>query len=129
MHTVRTQLDHFQRVIPQIGDMFTVYAVDFPAMGWSTSSRAPATRNGLRAAVVRVVDELDLSDLTLAGESLAATLALTASVDLGERVRRVVGFNYDYADQYLDELARVGRRRIQSCCPRRANDTRASACP
>jgi pimeloyl-ACP methyl ester carboxylesterase len=99
MHTVRTQLDHFQRVIPQISDTFTVYAVDFPGMGWSdivpgASYEEPA----LRAAVVRVVDELDLSDLTLAGESLGATLALTASVDLGERVRRVVAFNaYDYA--------------------------------
>ena len=99
MHTVRTQLDHFQRVIPQISDAFTVYAVDFPGMGWSdivpgASYEEPA----LRAAVVRVVDELDLSDLTLAGESMGATLALTASVDLGERVRRVVAFNaYDFA--------------------------------
>jgi pimeloyl-ACP methyl ester carboxylesterase len=29
----------------------------------------------------------------LAGESMGATLALTASVDLGERVRRLVAFN------------------------------------
>jgi hypothetical protein len=35
MHTVRTQLDHFQRVIPLITDAFTVYAIDFPGMGWS----------------------------------------------------------------------------------------------
>jgi pimeloyl-ACP methyl ester carboxylesterase len=100
MHTVRTQLDHFQLVIPQITDAFTVYAVDFPGMGWSdivpgASYEEPA----LRAAVVRVVEELDFSDLTLAGESMGATLALTASVDLGERVRRVVAFNtYDFAD-------------------------------
>jgi pimeloyl-ACP methyl ester carboxylesterase len=100
LHTVRTQLDHFQLVIPQITDAFTVYAVDFPGMGWSdivpgASYQEPA----LRAAIVRVVEELDLSDLTLAGESMGATVALTASVDLGERVRRVVAFNtYDFAD-------------------------------
>ena len=35
MHTVRTQLDHFQFVIPQITEAFTVYALDFPGMGWS----------------------------------------------------------------------------------------------
>ena len=99
MHTVRTQLDHFQLVIPWITDAFTVYAVDFPGMGWSdivpgASYEEPA----LRAAIVRVVEELGLSDLTLAGESMGATLALTASVDLGERVRRVVAFNtYDFA--------------------------------
>jgi pimeloyl-ACP methyl ester carboxylesterase len=100
MHTVRTQLDHFQLVIPPITDVFTVYAVDFPGMGWSdivpgASYEEPA----LRAAVVRFVKELGLSDLTLAGESMGATLALTASVELGDRVRRVVAFNtYDFAD-------------------------------
>jgi pimeloyl-ACP methyl ester carboxylesterase len=67
MHTVRTQLDHFQLVIPQITDRFTFYAVDFPGMGWSeivpgASYEEPA----LRAAVVRVVEELDFSDFTLA---------------------------------------------------------------
>jgi pimeloyl-ACP methyl ester carboxylesterase len=100
MHTVRTQLDHFQRVVPLITDAYTVYAVDFPGMGWSdivpgASYEEPA----LRAAVVRVVEDLDLSDLTLAGESMGATLSLTASVDLGDRVRRIVAFNtYDFDD-------------------------------
>jgi pimeloyl-ACP methyl ester carboxylesterase len=99
MHTVRTQLDHFQLVIPKLTDAFTVYAVDFPGMGWSdivpsASYEEPA----LRGAIVRVVEQFDLSDLTLAGESIGATIALTASVDLGERVRRVVAFNtYDFA--------------------------------
>jgi pimeloyl-ACP methyl ester carboxylesterase len=77
-----------------------VYAVDFPGMGWSdivpgASYEEPA----LRAAIVRVVEELELSELTLAGESIGATIALTASIDLGDRVRRVVAFNtYDFAD-------------------------------
>jgi pimeloyl-ACP methyl ester carboxylesterase len=99
MHTVRTQLDHFQFVIPRVSDAFTIYALDFPGMGWSdivpgASYEEPA----LRAAAVRVVEELDLSDLTLAGESMGATLALTVSVDLGERLRRIVAFNaYDFA--------------------------------
>jgi pimeloyl-ACP methyl ester carboxylesterase len=100
MHTVRTQLDHFQLVIPQITDTFTVYAVDFPGMGWSDIvPGASYEEASLRAAIVRVVEELGLSDLTLAGESMGATLALTASVDLGDRVRRIVAFNtYDFAD-------------------------------
>jgi pimeloyl-ACP methyl ester carboxylesterase len=100
LHTVRTQLDHFQLVIPQITDAFTVYAVDFPGMGWSDIvPGATYDEPALRAAVVRIVEELDLSELTLAGESMGATLALTASVELGERVHRVVAFNtYDFAD-------------------------------
>jgi pimeloyl-ACP methyl ester carboxylesterase len=111
MHTARTQLDHFQLVVPRISDAFTVYALDFPGMGWSdivpgASYEEPA----LRAAAVRVVEELDLSDLTLAGESMGATVALTASLDLGDRVRRIVAFNaYDYADgvKRANPLARL----------------------
>ena len=111
MHTVRTQLDHFQFVIPRISDAFTVYALDFPGMGWSdivpgASYEEPA----LRAAAVRVAEELDLSDLTLAGESMGATVALTASLDLGDRVHRIVAFNaYDFADgvKRANLLARV----------------------
>jgi pimeloyl-ACP methyl ester carboxylesterase len=100
MHTVRTQLDHFQLVIPQLTDTFTVYAVDFPGMGWSDIvPDASYEERALRAAMVSVIEELDVSDLRLAGESMGATLALTLSVDLGERVRRVVAFNtYDFAD-------------------------------
>jgi pimeloyl-ACP methyl ester carboxylesterase len=100
LHTVRTQLDHFQFVIRRITDAFTVYALDLPGMGWSdivpgASYEEPA----LRAAVVKVVEDLDLTDLTLAGESMGATLSLTASVELRDRVRRIVAFNtYDFAD-------------------------------
>ena len=75
MHTVRTQLDHFQFVIPRITDAFTVYALDFPGMGWSDI--VPGAGNeepDLRAAVVDFVTGLDLFDVTLAGESLGAAL-------------------------------------------------------
>lgn len=98
MHTIRTQLDYFHRVIPQLWDSYTVYALDLPGMGWSDI--VPGARYGesdLRAAVVEFVAGLDLHDVTLAGESLGGALALQASVDLKERVSRVVAFNtYDY---------------------------------
>ena len=98
MHTIRTQLDYFHRVIPQLWDSFTVYALDLPGMGWSDI--VPGVRYeepDLRAAVVEFVTGLDLHDVTLAGESLGGALALQASVDLKDRVSRVVAFNtYDY---------------------------------
>ncbi|HEX9499135.1 MAG TPA: alpha/beta hydrolase [Mycobacterium sp.] len=98
MHTIRTQLDYFHRVIPQLWDSFTVYAVDLPGMGWSDIvPGAHYEERDLRAAVVEFVTGLDLHDVTLAGESLGGALALQASVDLKDRVSRVVAFNsYDY---------------------------------
>jgi pimeloyl-ACP methyl ester carboxylesterase len=98
MHTIRTQLDYFHRVIPQLWDSFTVYAVDLPGMGWSDIvPGAHYEERDLRTAVVEFVTGLDLHDVTLAGESLGGALALQASVDLKDRVSRVVAFNsYDY---------------------------------
>jgi pimeloyl-ACP methyl ester carboxylesterase len=98
LHTVRTQLDHFQLVIPTIAHAFTVYVIDMPGMGWSDIiPGASYTEPALRRALVEFVTTLDLTDVTLAGESMGATVSLTASTELEDRVRRVVAFNtYDY---------------------------------
>jgi pimeloyl-ACP methyl ester carboxylesterase len=98
LHTVRTQLDHFQLVIPKLREAFTLYAVDFPGMGWSEiTPGARYDEPALRRAVVEFVKTLDVADFILAGESMGATVSLTASTDLEHRVRAVVAFNpYDY---------------------------------
>src|SRR6266571_3446217 len=98
LHTVRTQLDHFQLVIPRILHAFTIYAIDMPGMGWSDiTPGASYTESALRRAIVEFVTTLDLNDVTLAGESMGATVSLTASTELEDRVRRVLAFNpYDY---------------------------------
>ncbi len=133
MHTVRTQLDHFQFVIPRISDAFTVFALDFPGMGWSEIvSHASYEEPALRAAGVRVFEELDLSDLTLAGESMGAAVALTASLDLGDRVRRIVAFNaYDFADgvERANLLARlvIGNVRLPVWSPAPGSRTSESS--
>jgi pimeloyl-ACP methyl ester carboxylesterase len=98
LHTVRTQLDQFQLVVPKILHAFTVYAIDMPGMGWSDiTPGASYTEPALRRAIVEFVKTLDIKDVTLAGESMGATVSLTASTELMDRVRRVVAFNtYDY---------------------------------
>ena len=99
LHTVRTQAEHFRHLIPLVRQRYTVYALDLPGMGYSeivpgASYEEPA----LRAAVRRLVTQLDLRDVTLLGESMGAVLALTTAADLPDRVRRVVAVNpYDYA--------------------------------
>jgi pimeloyl-ACP methyl ester carboxylesterase len=98
LHTVRTQLDHFQLVIPQLLNTLTVYAIDLPGMGWSDiTPGASYTEPALRRALVEFVTTLDITDVPLAGESMGATVSLTASTELQDRVRAVVAFNpYDY---------------------------------
>jgi len=98
LHTVRTQAEHFRHLIPLVRDRYTVYALDLPGMGYSqivpgASYEEPA----MRAAVKRLITQLDLRDVTLLGESMGAVLALNTAADLPERIRRVVAINaYDY---------------------------------
>jgi pimeloyl-ACP methyl ester carboxylesterase len=98
LHTVRTQLDYFQRVVPALRDEFTVYALDLPGMGWSDI--VPSARYHepeLRSAVVEFIRTLDLRGVTLAGESMGAAIALLSSIELPGNVRNVIAFNpYDY---------------------------------
>ena len=35
LHTLRTQLDLFEKVVPELAKSFTVYAVDYPGHGYS----------------------------------------------------------------------------------------------
>jgi pimeloyl-ACP methyl ester carboxylesterase len=96
---VRTQLDHFQLVIPRVLHAFTVYALDLPGMGWSDiRPTASYAEPALRRALVEFVTALDITGAVVAGESMGATVSLTASTELDGRVRAVVACNpYDYS--------------------------------
>src|SRR5687768_16184649 len=86
LHTVRTQAEHFRHLIPLVQQRYTVYALDLPGMGYSqivpgASYQEPA----MRAAVKKLLTQLDLRDVTLLGESMGGVLAMTTAADLPER--------------------------------------------
>jgi pimeloyl-ACP methyl ester carboxylesterase len=97
-HTVRTQLDIFQFVIPLLSRHFTVYALDLPGFGWSDLlPERPKDEPTLRGQLKEFLQVLGLRRPILAGESIGATLSLSLAAELGDGVDRVVAFNtYDY---------------------------------
>lgn len=99
LHTVRTQAEHFRSLIPLVQDRYTIYALDLPGMGYSEiMPGASYTEPAMRSAVTSLIEQLDLTDVTLLGESMGAVLALTTAADLPQRARRVVALNaYDFA--------------------------------
>jgi pimeloyl-ACP methyl ester carboxylesterase len=108
MHTIRTQLDYFQEVIPQLAQHYTVYAVDLPGHGYSSiDTKASYDEPYFRSAVIAFIEKLDLREVTLVGESIGAVLALTVASALPERIKAVVSSNtYDYDARYADGVRR-----------------------
>ncbi|MGH7519167.1 MAG: alpha/beta fold hydrolase [Gemmatimonadales bacterium] len=98
LHTLRTQLDMFQRVIPELAKRFRVYALDYPGHGYSDIPRADYTAEYFIAAVARFLDAIGVEDAMLVGESIGANIALVLAARRHPRVARVIAINpYDYA--------------------------------
>jgi pimeloyl-ACP methyl ester carboxylesterase len=108
LHTIRTQLDYFQEVIPQLAKHYTVYAIDLPGHGYSSiDTKDNYDEPYFRSAVIAFIEKLDLREVTLVGESIGAVLALTVASKLPERIKAVVSSNtYDYDTRYADGVRR-----------------------
>lgn len=98
LHTLRTQLDLFEKVIPELAKHFTVYALDYPGHGYSDIPKARYDATFFADAVEGFLDKLDLRNVTLAGVSIGGSIALIAAARRNPRVARVIAINpYDYA--------------------------------
>lgn len=108
LHTIRTQLDYFELVIPQLASRFTVYALDLPGHGYSSiDKKASYDEPYFRRAATAFIKQLDLNQLTLAGESIGGVLALTVAAELPDRIKAVIASNtYDYDQRYGDGVRR-----------------------
>lgn len=108
LHTIRTQLDYFQEVIPLLAAHYTVYAIDLPGHGYSSiDTKASYDEPYFRRAVIAFIEKLNLREVTLVGESIGAVLALTVASELPNRIQSVVASNtYDYDTRYADGVRR-----------------------
>ncbi len=98
LHTLRTQLDLFEKIVPELSKHFTVYAFDYPGHGYSDIPDARYDAAFFTEAVEGFLDRLDLRDVTLAGVSIGGSLALILAARHNPRVARVIAINpYDYA--------------------------------
>jgi pimeloyl-ACP methyl ester carboxylesterase len=108
IHTIRTQLEYFRSLAPLLARSHTVYVIDLPGHGHSPiDPSANFDEPYFRRAIVRVIEALDLSDVTIVGESIGGALALTVAASLPQRVKRVFAINpYDYETRYGDGIRR-----------------------
>ena len=97
LHTLRTQLDIFQKMIPELSKSFTVYAVDFPGHGWSDIPKKDYTLDFFVDSVERFLVKLDLHDVIFTGVSIGGSISLVIAGKNNKRIKGVISLNpYDY---------------------------------
>jgi len=97
LHTLRTQLDMYQKVIPELSQHFEVYALDYPGHGFSDIPQAEYRPEIFFNSVSGFLDQLGIEHATLAGESIGGTITLALAARHNPRVERVIAVNpYDY---------------------------------
>lgn len=109
LHTIRTQLDYFEQLAPALKGQYQVYVLDLPGHGQSSLLATEYTEELLRKSVTEFIQQLNLRDVTLVGESVGGVLALTVSAELPDRVVRAVALNpYDYGEDFGGGIRRSG---------------------
>jgi pimeloyl-ACP methyl ester carboxylesterase len=97
LHTLRTQLDMFQKVLPELAQYFEVYALDYPGHGYSDIPDVAYSADFFMTAVAQFLDRLNIRDAVVAGESIGGSIALRLAAQRNPRVHSVVAINpYDY---------------------------------
>jgi pimeloyl-ACP methyl ester carboxylesterase len=98
LHTLRTQLDLFEKIAPELSKHFTLYALDYPGHGYSDIPKTRYDAAFFTGAVEGFFEKLGLRDITLVGVSIGGAIPLIIAAKQNPRVACVVAINpYDYA--------------------------------
>ncbi len=97
LHTLRTQLDLFQKVIGELSQDFQVYAFDYPGHGYSDIPHVEYSPALFAKSVRGFLEQLNINNAILVGESIGGTLSLLLAAEHNPRVARAIAINaYDY---------------------------------
>jgi pimeloyl-ACP methyl ester carboxylesterase len=110
LHTLRTQLDLFQKVIPELTREFTVYVVDYPGHGWSDIPQADYSPAFFTRFATGFLESLGIQDALVAGVSIGASIPLLMAAEGNPRIRAIVSINpYDYGKRGIDRANAVAK--------------------
>lgn len=98
VHTLRTQLDMFLRVIELLDStQAEVIAIDLPGHGESAAPPVDYTAGYFTDAVEGLLEQLDLHQAVFVGESIGACIGLILAARGNPRIAHVLAVNpYDY---------------------------------
>lgn len=94
LHTLRTQIEYTERIVPLLADHYRIIVPDLPGYGRSSKELTqPYNATLFVETIAALVEKLDLKEITLAGESIGGTIALCLAARMPQRVSKVIAFN------------------------------------
>jgi pimeloyl-ACP methyl ester carboxylesterase len=97
LHTLRTQLDIFEKIVPELEKHFTVHAFDYPGHGWSDIPKAAYAPEDFYQWTAAYLEKNDIRQATIVGISIGGTISLVLAARQNPRVTKVIAVNpYDY---------------------------------
>jgi pimeloyl-ACP methyl ester carboxylesterase len=97
LHTLRTQLDMWQKIIPQLAKNHTIYAMDHIGHGFSDIPGEEYTPHLFLQAVEGFLENMNIEDATIVGESIGGTLGLMLAAKHNPRLKQVIAIDsYEY---------------------------------
>jgi pimeloyl-ACP methyl ester carboxylesterase len=98
LHTLRTQLDMFQKIVPALAARFRVIALDLPGHGWSDMPEGRYDADYFVDRIAKALDRLSVGNAVIIGESIGGSIALLLAARHHRAVRGVIAINpYDFA--------------------------------
>lgn len=105
LHTLRTQLDIYQSMIPELQETFTVYALDYPGHGWSDIPDVRYVPEDFYGWAEAFLKAAEIDNAIVAGTSIGGTIALELAARQNPRVAKAISINpYDYPITYTSGL-------------------------
>ncbi|WP_370979398.1 alpha/beta fold hydrolase [Agaribacterium sp. ZY112] len=111
LHTIRSQLDYFQKLIPELAKHYRVYALDLPAHGHSDIPDLAYDKPMFVGFVTGFIRSLGLENVSLMGESIGASISLSIAAEKKVTVKQVIALNpaeYEHSNG-LDRSSMLGK--------------------
>ena len=108
LHTIRNRLEYSDGLLPYLTKKFKVYVIDLPGHGDSPINKKSNYDQGfLTNSIVSFIEDLNLKNLTIVGESIGAVLAATIAKKIPSRIKKIFCFNaYDYDKRFAQGVMR-----------------------
>ena len=108
LHTFRNRLEYSDLLAQELIDDYSIYTLDLPGFGESPINiETNYDQEYFTMAITEFITRLDLSDVTIAGESIGGILPTTVSLKIPNRIKKLLCINpYDYDAKFAEGIRR-----------------------